>query len=197
VAQNLFLTTFGMVNPDGSINTSKRDSISSNVASNVVSVLQAGAFFGALGSAPITCTRFSSFYDCAHATNSSLWKENGFVRVLSDFQCWSCQCILLLVPPIHVDRDSFSMQALQTALGNGNGLSYIYSGRVIAGVGIGGLSAVAPTFVSECSPKDVRGRITGLFQIVVTTGVMLSYWINRSSPFNWTLQKLTMCHSRC
>jgi hypothetical protein len=52
VAQNLFATTFGLENADGSINTSKRDTISSNV----VSVLQAGAFFGALGSAPITCT---------------------------------------------------------------------------------------------------------------------------------------------
>jgi hypothetical protein len=50
VAQNLFLSTFGMIHSDGTINTSKRDSISSNV----VSVLQAGAFFGALGSAPIT-----------------------------------------------------------------------------------------------------------------------------------------------
>jgi len=57
----------------------------------------------------------------------------------------------------------------------------MYSGRVIAGFGIGGISAVAPTFVSECAPKEVRGRITGLFQIMVAIGVMLSYWINRES----------------
>ena len=55
----------------------------------------------------------------------------------------------------------------------------MYSGRVIAGFGIGGISAVAPTFASECAPKEVRGRVTGLFQIMVATGVMLSYWINR------------------
>jgi len=55
----------------------------------------------------------------------------------------------------------------------------MYSGRVVAGVGIGGISAVAPTFVSECAPKEVRGRVTGLFQIMVAIGVMLSYWINR------------------
>lgn len=30
-----------------------------------------------------------------------------------------------------------------------------------------GLGAVAPMYVSECSPKDVRGRITGCFQIMV------------------------------
>lgn len=48
----------------------------------------------------------------------------------------------------------------------------------MSGVGIGGISAVAPAYVSECSPKDVRGRITGLFQIMVAFGVMISYFIN-------------------
>jgi len=138
VAQHLFMETFGMLNPDGTTNTAKRDSVSSIV----VSVLQAGAFFGALGSAPISA-RF------------------GRKKTLIGFSLF------------------FSIgAALQTALGGGRGLAYIYSGRVIAGVGIGGISAVAPAFVSECAPKDVRGRITGMFQIMVATGVMLSYWIN-------------------
>lgn len=57
----------------------------------------------------------------------------------------------------------------------------MYVGRVVAGFGIGGISAVSTTFASECAPKDVRGRITGLFQIMVSLGVMLSYWINRES----------------
>jgi len=60
-------------------------------------------------------------------------------------------------------------------------LRYIYGGRVISGLGIGGISAVAPAYVSECSPKNVRGRITGIFQIMVATGVMLSYFINCES----------------
>src|SRR5882762_2929846 len=50
VSQPYFQTQFGMLNPDGSANTKKTN----NVSSNVVSVLQAGAFFGALGSAPIS-----------------------------------------------------------------------------------------------------------------------------------------------
>src|SRR6266850_1296551 len=71
-------------------------------------------------------------------------------------------------------------QVLQTiANGEGNrGLGYIYGGRVIAGFGIGAISAVAPAYVSECSPKQVRGRITGMFQIMVAIGVMISYFIN-------------------
>ena len=59
----------------------------------------------------------------------------------------------------------------------------MYAGRVIAGIGVGGISAVSPTFVSECAPKEVRGRVTGLFQIMVSLGGMLSYWINRESLF--------------
>jgi MFS family permease len=54
----------------------------------------------------------------------------------------------------------------------------LLTGRVISGLGIGGISAIAPTYVSECAPKDVRGRITGLFQVFVAIGVMISYWTN-------------------
>ena len=41
---------FGLRNADGTANTSRKDHISSVV----VSVLQAGAFFGALSSAPVS-----------------------------------------------------------------------------------------------------------------------------------------------
>ena len=70
------------------------------------------------------------------------------------------------------------VQILQTVAGGSRGLGYIYAGRVIAGIGIGAISAIAPAYVSECSPKEVRGRITGMFQIMVAIGVMLSYFIN-------------------
>lgn len=68
---------------------------------------------------------------------------------------------------------------LQTSANAGAaGLNLIYVGRVIAGLGIGGISAVAPAYVSECAPKEVRGRITGLFQIWVAVGVLISYFTN-------------------
>ena len=59
------------------------------------------------------------------------------------------------------------LQILTTVASGHRGLVEIYTGRVIAGIGIGAISAVAPAYVSECSPKEVRGRITGLFQIMV------------------------------
>ena len=44
---------YGLKNPDGTTNTSRKDHISSVI----VSVLQAGAFFGALTSAPVSGKR--------------------------------------------------------------------------------------------------------------------------------------------
>ncbi|KAI6011830.1 general substrate transporter [Pisolithus marmoratus] len=138
VSQPYFESHFGLLGSDGTIDKAK----DTQVSSNVVSVLQAGAFFGALGSAPI-----------------SAWL--GRRRTLVAFTV------------------VFSVGAvLATVAGGSRGIGYIYGGRVVSGIGIGGISAVAPAYVSECSPKSVRGRINGLFQIMVALGVMVSYFVN-------------------
>lgn len=53
VSQTYFEEQFGIINPNGTVNKSQDVTVSSNV----VSVLQAGAFFGALGSAPLSGRR--------------------------------------------------------------------------------------------------------------------------------------------
>ncbi|KAJ8596248.1 general substrate transporter [Rhizopogon salebrosus TDB-379] len=138
LSQPYFETSFGLTNADGSANKSK----DTEVSSNVVSVLQAGAFFGALGSAPIS------------ARMGRKWTLVGFTIISSIGTIFT------------------------TIAGGSRGIGYIYCGRVISGIGIGGISAVAPAYVSECSPKNVRGRINGCAQIMVAIGVMISYFIN-------------------
>ncbi|KDQ10747.1 hypothetical protein BOTBODRAFT_163453 [Botryobasidium botryosum FD-172 SS1] len=134
ITQKAFKDNFGLANAT--------KAHADAVGSNVVAVLQGGAFFGALGSAPIS---------------SAIGRK------------WTLEIFALV----------FCLGAiLQTVAGDGRGLGYIYGGRVVAGVGIGAISAVAPAYVSESAPRDVRGRITGLFQIFVATGVMLSYFVN-------------------
>ncbi len=54
---------------------------------------------------------------------------------------------------------------LQTIPGVGGKIALIYLGRTVAGFGIGGITSIASGYVSECCPKDVRGRITGMFQV--------------------------------
>lgn len=46
-----------------------------------------------------------------------------------------------------------------------------------------GLIPVCPTYASEIAPAKIRGRITGLFQIVVVVGVAFSFWINYAVTF--------------
>ncbi|KAE9403872.1 general substrate transporter [Gymnopus androsaceus JB14] len=139
VVGNLYFEeTFGLANSAGKINTKK----DVDVSSNVVSVLQAGAFFGALISAPVS------------AKFGRKWPLIGFTLI-------------------------FAVGAILTTIPSGNdGLSEIYAGRVISGFGIGAITAISPAFVAECSPKEVRGRITGMFQIATAFGVMISYFIN-------------------
>jgi len=140
VQSKYFQIKFGIRPAEGPAEQSRID----NVSANVVSVLQGGAFFGALSSAPISA--------------------------------WVGRRKTLLAYTL-----IFVVGAIFQTIANGEGdrgLGYIYGGRVISGFGIGAISAVAPAYVSECSPKQVRGRITGMFQIMVAIGVMISYFIN-------------------
>lgn len=57
-------------------------------------------------------------------------------------------------------------------------LDQFYVGRLLAGIGVGIMSSACPTYASEIAPKEIRGRITGLFQIVVVVGVAFSFWIS-------------------
>lgn len=156
VQATYFQIKFGVRSAEGPINQSRID----DVSANVVSVLQGGAFFGALSSAPV-----------------SAWI--GRRKTLLAYS------LIFVVGAV--------LQIIANGEGN-RGLGYIYGGRVVSGFGIGAISAVAPAYVSECSPKQVRGRITGMFQIMVATGVMISYFVNfgiglhiHNSPNIWRI----------
>lgn len=66
--------------------------------------------------------------------------------------------------------------AVQTAAARH--IAQIYAGRVVAGIGIGGMSAVTPVFVSENAPAATRGRIAGLFQEFLVIGSTFAYWLD-------------------
>ncbi|KAJ5558209.1 hypothetical protein N7461_002181 [Penicillium sp. DV-2018c] len=66
--------------------------------------------------------------------------------------------------------------ALQIAAHHEIGM--IYGGRVIAGLGIGGMSSITPVFVSENCPPATRGRVAGLFQEFLVIGSTFAYWLN-------------------
>lgn len=130
-----FKNDFGL--PQGSDGFSSEKNAS--VSSNVVSLLTAGSFFGAIAAAFI----------------NEKW---GRLYTLMGF------CGIFNVGA-----------AMQTAAHHD--IALIYAGRVIAGVGIGGCSAVMSVFVSEAAPPKIRGRIAGLFQEMLVIGSTFAYWL--------------------
>ncbi|KAL5117171.1 hypothetical protein ACEQ8H_004859 [Pleosporales sp. CAS-2024a] len=43
-------------------------------------------------------------------------------------------------------------------------LGLIYAGRLLTGMGVGGIAAVSPIYIAEISPPAIRGRLTGFFE---------------------------------
>ncbi|OAL47714.1 MFS sugar transporter-like protein [Pyrenochaeta sp. DS3sAY3a] len=65
--------------------------------------------------------------------------------------------------------------ALQTGA---QALSYLYSGRAIAGLGVGILCMIIPLYQAELAHPSIRGRITALQQFMLGVGALAAAWIS-------------------
>ncbi|GAM90420.1 hypothetical protein ANO11243_084630 [Dothideomycetidae sp. 11243] len=59
-----------------------------------------------------------------------------------------------------------------------NQLGLVYAGRLLTGLGVGGIAAVAPIYIAEIAPPAIRGRLTGFFESFYQTGAVIGFWIN-------------------
>ncbi|KAJ7077152.1 general substrate transporter [Mycena belliarum] len=76
---------------------------------------------------------------------------------------------------------------IQAVVGLGtkeSALSVLYFARFFAGIGVGMVSALVPSYVSESTPRAIRGRCTGMIQLANNIGIMLSFWVNYSASKN-------------
>lgn len=53
-------------------------------------------------------------------------------------------------------------------------LSFLYSGRAIAGFGVGFLVMIVPLYQAEISHPSIRGRVTGLQQLMLGIGAVVA-----------------------
>ncbi|KAI9496255.1 general substrate transporter [Zychaea mexicana] len=60
----------------------------------------------------------------------------------------------------------------------GDGLSMLYAGRLVAGLGVGAMSMLVPIYVAEIAHQDQRGILGGLWQFFIAAGLAMSYWTN-------------------
>lgn len=75
--------------------------------------------------------------------------------------------------------------ALQTGAVN---YAMLIVARLIGGVGIGMLSMVAPLYISEISPPEIRGTLLVLEEFSIVAGIVIAFWITygtRFIPSDW------------
>jgi len=70
----------------------------------------------------------------------------------------------------------FGLGAIGAALAPGT--IWLIAARVVAGVAIGIASFVAPLYISEIAPVDIRGKLVSINQVALTSGIVISYLID-------------------
>ena len=67
----------------------------------------------------------------------------------------------------------FALSSVATALPNG--LGAFVAARGIAGVAIGIASMLAPLYIAEVAPANIRGRLVSMNQLAIVLGILVSY----------------------
>lgn len=57
-------------------------------------------------------------------------------------------------------------------------ISTLIIARIINGLGVGGSMAIVPVYLAELAPTHMRGRLTALYQLMLTIGILASYLSN-------------------
>ena len=70
----------------------------------------------------------------------------------------------------------FTVSAIATGLFNGFTLFNI--ARFVGGIGIGVASALAPMYIAEVSPTEIRGRMVSLNQMTIVLGILSAQIVN-------------------
>ena len=69
---------------------------------------------------------------------------------------------------------------LQTASTN---YAMLVTARLVGGIGIGMLSMVAPLYISEISPPEIRGALLVLEELSIVTGIVVAFWITYGTRY--------------
>lgn len=52
---------------------------------------------------------------------------------------------------------------------------YLLLGRIVCGLGVGVAVVVAPVFISEVAPTEVRGQLNSVFDVAINGGILVGY----------------------
>ncbi|HUZ18260.1 MAG TPA: sugar porter family MFS transporter [Spirochaetia bacterium] len=57
-------------------------------------------------------------------------------------------------------------------------MSWLVAARLVVGAAIGIASFVAPLYISEIAPVDIRGKLVSVNQLALTSGIVISYLVD-------------------
>ena len=141
--------------------------ISSSNTSLIVSILSAGTFFGALIAgdlADFIGRKWTIIAGCVIYTVGV---------VIQMFAATALATIVVSLPPKKpqcADKEAHPSLASSSQVG-----------RLVAGFGVGFVSAIIILYMSEIAPRKVRGAIVSGYQFCITIGIMVSVLLQTTS----------------
>lgn len=60
--------------------------------------------------------------------------------------------------------------------------------RIVGGLGVGFAAMVAPMYIAEMAPANIRGRLVSFYQLAITIGILLAYIANAALLYYAGLQ---------
>ncbi|MGI8459742.1 MAG: sugar porter family MFS transporter [Propionibacteriaceae bacterium] len=64
---------------------------------------------------------------------------------------------------------------------------FLVAARIVLGMAVGSASVIVPLFIAEAAPKQLRGRLVAVNQLLITIGIVLAYVTNAvfAHPGGW------------
>lgn len=72
----------------------------------------------------------------------------------------------------------FVIGSILSGIAPDGGVIYLILVRIILGLAVGAASALVPSYMSEMSPAKLRGRLSGINQVMIVSGMLLSYIVD-------------------
>lgn len=99
-------------------------------------------------------------------------------------------------PLLYIIALGYMITSLGTALSINLPMFIIF--RFFGGIAVGASSVIAPMYISEIAPADIRGRATASFQLNVIIGILIAFISNYllrdfgTEPWRWMLAVLAI-----
>ena len=72
----------------------------------------------------------------------------------------------------------FVIGSILSGIAPHNGEYYLIGVRILLGLAVGAASALVPAYMSEMAPAHLRGRLSGINQTMIVSGMLLSYVVD-------------------